>query len=139
MSAENCIFCKIISGTEPAQVCYQDDEFLAFRDIKPVAKIHFLVIPKQHFVSVNSLNADNISLVERMKECGKNIINELGGDITDIRLGFHCPPFNSIKHLHLHCISPTKDMSFLHNLMFRPNSWWFSTVDQTLENLKSKI
>lgn len=63
-----------------------------------------------------------------MVDTAKRVLEGLGGDLKDVRLGFHCPPFNSIKHLHLHCLSPVENMSFLHKLMFRPNSWWFSSV-----------
>lgn len=65
-----------------------------------------------------------------MVDTAKKVLEELGGDLNDIRLGFHCPPFNSIKHLHLHCLSPVGDMSFLHKMMFRPNTWWFSSVSK---------
>ena len=54
MSAE-CIFCKIISGAIPAKKIYEDDDFIAFHDIKPMAKVHFLIVPKLH--------------VENLKDC----------------------------------------------------------------------
>ena len=50
-----CIFCKIISGAIPAKKTYEDDEFIAFNDIKPMAKVHFLIVPKLH--------------VETLKDC----------------------------------------------------------------------
>jgi histidine triad (HIT) family protein len=45
---DNCIFCKIASKQIPAQVVFEDDEVLAFKDINPAAPVHLLVIPKQH-------------------------------------------------------------------------------------------
>ena len=45
MSAD-CIFCKIISGAIPAKKIYEDADFIAFHDIKPMAKVHFLIVPK---------------------------------------------------------------------------------------------
>ena len=58
MSAQNnneCIFCKIISGAIPAKKIYDDLDFIAFHDIKPMAKVHFLIVPKLH--------------VETLKDC----------------------------------------------------------------------
>lgn len=45
---ENCVFCKIINKEIPAQVVYEDDDFLAFMDIHPIAPGHVQVIPKEH-------------------------------------------------------------------------------------------
>jgi histidine triad (HIT) family protein len=44
----DCIFCKIINKEIPAQIVYEDDDFLAFLDIRPVSPGHTLVIPKKH-------------------------------------------------------------------------------------------
>lgn len=58
MSAQNnseCIFCKIISGVIPAKKIYEDADFIAFHDIKPMAQVHFLIVPKLH--------------VETLKDC----------------------------------------------------------------------
>jgi histidine triad (HIT) family protein len=46
---ESCIFCKIVRGEVPAEKVYENDEFLAFLDIRPLAPGHTLVIPKQHY------------------------------------------------------------------------------------------
>jgi histidine triad (HIT) family protein len=51
----DCIFCKILSGAIPAKKIYEDDDFIAFHDIKPMAKVHFLIVPKLH--------------VETLKDC----------------------------------------------------------------------
>jgi histidine triad (HIT) family protein len=48
MSDANCLFCKIVRGEIPAQKLYEDDDVLAFHDIRPVAPVHFLIIPKVH-------------------------------------------------------------------------------------------
>ena len=58
MSAQNnseCIFCKIISGAIPAKKIYENTDFIAFHDNKPMAKVHFLIVPKLH--------------VETLKDC----------------------------------------------------------------------
>ncbi|CAH1991543.1 unnamed protein product [Acanthoscelides obtectus] len=142
MSAgSNCIFCKIISGESPGEILLNDNETVVFKDIKPAAKHHYLAVPKEHIINVNYLTSpEHKDLLEKLITNGKRVVEERGGDINDIILGFHCPPFNSISHLHLHVISPKSDMGFFSKLVFKPNTWWFQTVDGVLEKLeKSKI
>lgn len=56
-------------------------------------------------------------------------------DSTEIRLGFHLPPFHSVKHLHLHGLAPVSSLGFFGRLSFRLNSYWFKTVDEVIESL----
>lgn len=56
-------------------------------------------------------------------------------DVNEISLGFHLPPFNSVKHLHLHGISPKSEMTFLSRWMFRENSFWYKSVDNVINSL----
>ena len=51
MSAD-CIFCKIAGKQIPVEALYEDDEFIAFRDLNPQAPVHVLVIPKAHFATI---------------------------------------------------------------------------------------
>jgi diadenosine tetraphosphate (Ap4A) HIT family hydrolase len=141
----NCVFCKIVEGAAPSEIYYQDDDVLIFKDIKPSAKFHFLSIPKEHIPNVNSLTRDHLELrkaskisqfalfdfefsVNKLITTSKEILVEKGGDVEDIRLGFHLPPFNSISHLHLHVISPASQMSTISRLIFKPHTWWFTSV-----------
>ncbi|KAF2897522.1 hypothetical protein ILUMI_08651 [Ignelater luminosus] len=131
----DCIFCNICSGAQPTEILYQDDEIAIFNDIKPAAKYHYLAIPKQHIQNVRSLTTDHKPLIEKLINTGKNVLQEKGADINDIRLGFHVPPFNSISHLHLHLISPASDMRLIGRMIFRPDTWWFATPEHIISNL----
>ncbi len=53
MSQENCIFCKIIAGQIPSKMVYEDEVCVAFNDISPQAPTHILVIPREHFDSLD--------------------------------------------------------------------------------------
>lgn len=57
-TAKDCIFCKIIAGTIKSELLYEDDSFVCIRDIHPKAKIHLLVLPKQHVVSLEAVYPD---------------------------------------------------------------------------------
>ncbi len=62
----NCIFCKIVEGKIPSRKVHEDEEILAFHDIQPWAPVHFLLIPKQHIVSLADVDAGHAGLLGRM-------------------------------------------------------------------------
>ncbi len=61
-----CIFCRIASGEVPANVVAQDDEFLAFRDARPLAPVHLLVIPRRHHESLDDIDALGADVAGRL-------------------------------------------------------------------------
>uniref|UniRef100_A0A8D9BG16 Adenosine 5'-monophosphoramidase HINT3 n=2 Tax=Cacopsylla melanoneura TaxID=428564 RepID=A0A8D9BG16_9HEMI len=134
----SCIFCKIAANggqTTNTSILYQDDEIVAFPDIKPAAKHHTLIIPKQHILNAKVLTSEHKALVQKMLDTGKRLMQEQGIPLDDVRYGFHWPPFYSIGHLHLHVIAPVSEMSFLSKLVFKPNTWWFVTSDYVMSRL----
>jgi len=64
----DCIFCKIIAGEIPSDCVYEDEFVFVFRDIYPQAPVHFLVVPKEHIVSVADVTAENSNLVAKCFE-----------------------------------------------------------------------
>ena len=62
----DCIFCKIARGEIPGRKIYEDDEVLAFYDINPVAPVHFMLIPKQHIVSLLEVDLSHAVLLGKM-------------------------------------------------------------------------
>ncbi len=63
---ENCIFCKIAAKQIPAEVVYEDNEFLAFKDIRPAAPLHLLLIPKQHVATLSDCNGSHVEMLGKM-------------------------------------------------------------------------
>ena len=74
----DCIFCKIVKGEIPSQKVYEDEEMLIFKDIAPIAKIHLLCIPKEHFAYLSELNDGRRALLGRMIEKIASLQAELG-------------------------------------------------------------
>ena len=72
------IFSKIISREIPADILYEDDVCLAFRDIQPRAPIHFLVIPKKEIVSVDDVGEADAALVGHLFVAMRKIAEEQG-------------------------------------------------------------
>lgn len=135
---ENCVFCKIVSKESPAEILYENDKFVCFRDIRPAAPHHYLVVPRHHVSDPKSLTKEQVPMVERMVEFGKQVLLQQGASIEDSRIGFHWPPFVFVRHLHLHLISPVGEMSwFNRTLLFRQDSFAFVTATWLIDHLKN--
>ncbi|XP_078068947.1 adenosine 5'-monophosphoramidase HINT3 isoform X1 [Mustelus asterias] len=135
---KKCIFCKIGNKEESVDLLHWDEQFACFRDIRPGAPHHYLVVPRKHIANCKSLKKEHISTVEKMVNIGENVLQQNGiDDLTDVRLGFHWPPFCTINHLHLHVLAPASQMGFISRMVYRANSYWFITVDQLIKKLTS--
>jgi len=73
-----CIFCRIVRGEIPASKVFEDEEFLAFRDIRPIAPVHLLVIPKRHVESLAHFEPADSDLVGRMLLLGARLAPQQG-------------------------------------------------------------
>uniref|UniRef100_A0A0E0PC17 HIT domain-containing protein n=2 Tax=Oryza rufipogon TaxID=4529 RepID=A0A0E0PC17_ORYRU len=101
--AEWCVFCPI-ARRDPAcntVLLYSDDRVMAFKDINPSAFRHYLVIPIEHIPTVNNLQRTT----EDHQLVGRDLLNRDAPNSEEHRFGFHQPPFNSVDHLHLHCLA----------------------------------
>lgn len=62
----DCIFCKIADKTIPSKLVYEDDQIMAFDDLRPQSPVHTLVIPKRHVISVQELGEQDQTLLGRL-------------------------------------------------------------------------
>lgn len=99
------IFKRIIDREIPAQILYEDDDCLAFRDVNPQAPVHFLVIPKKEIVSVDELTSEDEGLVGRMFLAIQRIAKQ-EGLVNGYRVVANCGPdgCQTVPHLHFHVI-----------------------------------
>jgi len=104
--AKECIFCRIVAGEVPSDIVYQDEDFLAFRDISPQAPTHVLIIPKTHIASSAELTERQQGLVGRLIIIAKNLAEKEGVAERGYRLVINCGPEGGqlVPHLHLHLI-----------------------------------
>lgn len=100
------IFSKIISKEIPADIVYEDDDILAFRDINPQAPTHVLIIPKVEIATVNDIQADQAELIGRLVLTAQLIAREEGIAEDGYRLVVNCNRHGcqEVFHLHLHLI-----------------------------------
>lgn len=102
----DCIFCQIASGKIPADIVYQNEEMIAFRDIKPQAPVHILVIPKRHIPSLDQLTEDELPLITRMVEVANQLAKGEGVVQKGYRLVINCGQEGGqlVPHLHMHLL-----------------------------------
>lgn len=107
---ENCLFCKIANKEIPAEIVYEDDKVIVFKDNKPVAPVHLLCVPKKHIQSVNHLNIEDKGLVGELFLTAQKIAREQGVAETGYRLIFNVgkDAGQTIDHLHLHLLGGKK-------------------------------
>jgi histidine triad (HIT) family protein len=104
--AKGCIFCRIVAGEVSSDVVYQDEDFLAFRDISPQAPIHVLIIPRTHIASSAELTEGQQELAGRLIIIAKKLAEKEGIAKRGYRLVINCGPEGGqlVPHLHLHLI-----------------------------------
>jgi len=102
----DCIFCKIRDGEIPAEIIYDDDDVLAFRDINPKAPVHVLLIPKTHIATVDDLDQKDAALVGNLVLTAKQIARNEGLDENGYRMVINCREHGGqeVYHLHLHLL-----------------------------------
>ena len=102
---ENCIFCKIVRGEIPAEKIWENENFVAFLDVRPVSEGHTLVIPKKHFENLFVLS-DEVSqeYIFVLKEVGKLIIKKYNADGFNISLNNGKSAGQVINHIHFHIL-----------------------------------
>lgn len=101
----DCLFCRIVRGEIPCDKLYEDDEVLAFKDIRPQAPIHFLIIPKRHIASLAEATPDDAAVLGHMLALAPRLAAEQGcaeGFRTIINTGR--VGGQEVYHLHLHVL-----------------------------------
>lgn len=103
MSDENCIFCKIANKQIPTDLVYENESVVAFNDLHPQAPVHILVIPKEHYSSLNEL--ENIQIMGELLRGVKEITKKL--NIKEYRTIINTgkEAGQAVFHLHLHILA----------------------------------
>jgi len=114
---DDCIFCKIVAKQIPCNSIYEDDELIAFHDIRPAAPVHFLIVPKQHVPTLAQCDESHSALLSKIMLLAPKLAQEQGcgyiaADSGDGRGSggfkaiFNTGPHGGqeVYHLHLHVV-----------------------------------
>ena len=100
---DDCIFCKIVNGQIPAHKVYEDENSLAFLDVKPHAKGHTVVIPKKHGITVFDVDdKDYQELLLDVKKVMQILQDKLQPDGFNVGWNHNTAGGQVVPHLHIH-------------------------------------
>lgn len=107
MKSQSCIFCEIAQGKRPATILHQTERVIAFKDIRPQAPIHLLIIPKEHIPTLNDLAPIHQDLIGEMFLVAKELAQQLGVAERGYRTVFNCnqEAGQEVYHIHLHLLA----------------------------------
>ena len=134
MKDNNCIFCKIIGGEIPSNTIYEDDTFKVILDVNPATKGHCLIIPKEHFDNIYSLDDKTAAHVFQVAVKVANAINDSLHPV-----GLNVVQNNgeaagqTVFHFHMHIIPRYENDTV--NIGWKPGS----ITDERIKEIKNKI
>jgi histidine triad (HIT) family protein len=101
-----CLFCKIVSREIPSDIVLETPEVLAFKDVRPVAPAHALVIPKKHLTSLADASSTDTSLLGQLVLVAREVADKLGLGASGYRLVINTGPDagQSVFHVHVHVL-----------------------------------
>jgi histidine triad (HIT) family protein len=104
MAKEDCLFCRVAAMEIPADIVFEDDQVIAFRDINPKAPVHILLIPRAHITSAASLTEANGPMLGHMFAVAAQLARDEGIAKSGFRLTTNsgAGAGQSVPHLHFH-------------------------------------
>ena len=101
------LFLKIISRDIPADIVYENDDVLAFRDLNPQAPLHVLIIPKKHIRTINDMQENDAELFGKLFLAAREIAAEHGFTEDGYRVVMNCNSAagQTVFHVHLHLLA----------------------------------
>ena len=104
--SENCLFCKIVAGEIPTAKVYEDDLCVAFNDISPQAPTHILVIPREHFDSLDKAESKHKETLGHLLLTAAEIARQKGfaKDGYRVVINTNSDGGQTVFHLHVHLL-----------------------------------
>ena len=103
---EECVFCGIVAGKIPARKVFEDGRVLAFEDIKPMAPVHVIIIPKGHIATLMDVDPDGAEDLKAMMSAAQAVARLKGVDGRGFRVVINCNEEGGqvVFHLHMHLL-----------------------------------
>lgn len=107
-----CIFCRIAKKELPADIVWENDDVVVFKDINPKAAVHLLVVPKDHIESVNALSEKEGEIAGKMIIAARKTAERMGFKDKGYKLVFNVGRGGGqiVDHIHLHILAGNKDI-----------------------------
>jgi histidine triad (HIT) family protein len=104
--SSDCLFCKILAGDIPADLVYESDTAVGFRDINPKAPTHVLVIPRKHIATINDIGPEDEEIVGSLYTAAREIAAAEGIADDGYRAVMNCNESagQTVFHIHLHVL-----------------------------------
>jgi histidine triad (HIT) family protein len=101
-----CLFCKIVSREVPSEIVLETPDLLAFKDVRPAAPSHALVIPKKHITSLHEASAADAAMLGQLMLLSRDVAEKLGLGASGYRLAINTGPDagQSVFHIHVHVL-----------------------------------
>ncbi len=103
----DCLFCRIVRRESPADIEYEDEHVVAFRDIYPKAPVHVLIVPRKHIESIMALEPADAELIGRCLVAARRIGERKGFAERGYRVTVNCGPEGGqqVYHVHFHFLA----------------------------------
>ena len=103
---EECLFCRIVNKEIPAEIVFENDKLLAFKDIDPQAPVHILIIPKEHITTTNDLSDKHKELIADINLTAIKLASDNNIAEEGYRTVFNCNKKGgqAVYHIHLHLL-----------------------------------
>lgn len=103
---EGCIFCKIVHREIPSSIVFEDDDILAFNDINPQAPVHILLVPKEHFASLNAIPEEKKDILSSLLLKTRQIAEEKAIARSGYRIVLNTERDSGqqVFHIHFHLL-----------------------------------
>ena len=107
MGMDDCIFCKIADGRIPSQTVFEDESCVAFNDLNPQAPTHILIIPREHFDSLDKMEKEQTMILGRLLLTAANIARDAGfaDDGYRVVVNTNADGGQTVFHLHVHLLA----------------------------------
>lgn len=132
---ENCTFCRIVEGSEPYWIVYEDDLVMAFFDINPASRGHSLIIPKKHYENIYEIPERELKrVIVVAKKLAEVYRDALGAKAVNILHASGREAQQDVFHFHIHLVPRYKSDGL--NLWYRPKIRITAEFNEMLRKIK---
>ena len=100
-----CVFCKIAQKEAPADIAYEDEEFVVFSDIQPKAPVHLLLVPKKHIATLHEAGERDIELLGKLLLIAQKVGRQKQLKGYKLQMAVGKEGGQEVDHVHLHLLA----------------------------------